>query len=60
MEARDFAEALKEEIQESTHPADYRDTPLAAVETRWAFGDADFFVETDDGTFLVTVAKVAE
>ena len=57
MEARDFAENLKEELQ---HPSyEIGDLPNIA-ETRWGYGDADFFVETEDGTFLVTVAKVAE
>lgn len=58
MEARDFAELLKEHF-EVTDICDYP-TTLPCNEARWGYGDSDFFVETDDGTFLVTVAKVSE
>jgi len=50
MEARDFTEKLKE----------WTDGEVD-TETRWGYGDADFFVDVEDeGTFLVSVVKVAE
>ena len=57
MEARELAELVKDAIEgaepESCWPS--------AIEATWGYGDADFFVKTDDeGTFLVSVVKVAE
>ena len=58
MEARDLAERLKECIFVDIDG----EPPLAAPGgTRWGYGDADFFVDVEDeGTFLVSVVKVAE
>lgn len=62
MEARDFAETLKEWI--AAGPSYHDGDALALlddVDTHWGYGDADFFVETEDeGTFLVTVVKVSD
>jgi len=55
MEARELVELLKEHLQMSAWA---RETGVK--DTHWGFGDADFFVETDDGTFLVTIGKVSE
>jgi hypothetical protein len=58
MEARDLAETLKDRVERSEH-LDELD-PLG-FECSWGYGDADFFVQTeDDGKFLVSVVKVAE
>lgn len=58
MEARDLAETLKDRIERQEHLDELE--PLD-VEVTWGYGDADFFVKTDDeGTFLVSVVKVAE
>ena len=55
MEARDLAERLKERVDTDS------DAHSFTEETRWGYGDADFFVDVEDeGTFLVSVVKVAE
>ena len=55
MEAREFAEHLKEAVQEESAIGD------ACQPTEWGYGDADFFVDVEDeGRFLVSVVKVSE
>ena len=63
MEAREIAEEIKDCIARARPDAGdaLLDGALVNAETRWGYGDADFFVVTEDeGTFLVTVAKVSE
>lgn len=57
MEPRELAELVKEHLQVSDWAAE-----VARVrETRFGFGDSDFFVETEgEGTFLFSVVKVSE
>ena len=60
MEARDLAERLKDMIKRADEITPGRDD-VDAGDLRWGYGDADFFVDVEDeGTFIVSVVKVAE
>jgi hypothetical protein len=57
MDPRELAEDLKDAV-ETGRALRYIDGFDGAD---WGHGDADFFIRTErDGTFLVTVSKVAE
>jgi hypothetical protein len=61
MEARDLAETLKDLVLPAEQLKELGADALLHAETSWGYGDADFFIQTeDDGKFLVSVVKVAE
>jgi len=56
MEASDFANEIRETIEIwLREPGELHESEVTT-----GFGDADFFIQTDEGRFLVTVAKVSE
>lgn len=58
MEARDFAELLKEALETSDL---LHQIGIPVEKTRWGYGDSDFFLDVEEsGTFIVSVVKVAE
>ena len=55
------AHELAEEVKDWLQVADMLPLSVNGVETRWGYGEADFFVDLgSEGTFVVSVIQVTE